>query len=113
VLLIITDRTRASFLKTVATAAHTTFWPLLGELTNMPPSMPPGSSQPQQQQQQQQSQPSSQQSFSMSQPSSQPTGYRQYADMPQKPPSDPDMGIYSVRAQLMSWFPGVLLTLSV
>jgi hypothetical protein len=32
----------------------------------------------------------------MSQPSSQTTGYRQYADMSQKPQSDPDMGIYSV-----------------
>ncbi|KAG7288386.1 hypothetical protein NEMBOFW57_007918 [Staphylotrichum longicolle] len=62
----------------------------------MPPSHMPGGSQPQQQQQ---SQPSSQQSFSMSQPSSQPTGYRQYADMPQKPQNDPDMGIYSVRPE--------------
>jgi hypothetical protein len=67
-----------------------------------PPHMPAASQQQQQQQQQQQSQPSSQQSFSMSQPSSQTTGYRQYADMPQKPQNDPDMGIYSVRAQTVS-----------
>jgi hypothetical protein len=32
----------------------------------------------------------------MSQPSSQTTGYRHYADLPQKPTNDPDMGIYSV-----------------
>ncbi|KAL2168928.1 hypothetical protein VTG60DRAFT_6698 [Thermothelomyces hinnuleus] len=57
----------------------------------MQPSPMPGSSQ----QQPQHSQPSSQQSFSMSQPSSQTTGYRQYADMPQKSQTEPDMGIYS------------------
>lgn len=37
----------------------------------------------------------------MSQPSSQTAGmpapYRQYTDIPPKPPNDPDMGIYSVR----------------
>lgn len=84
---------------------------LSGDLSNMqPPQMPAGSQQQQQQQHQQQqqqppppqqSQPSSQQSFSMSQPSSQPaaapSSYRQYTDMPQKPQSDPDMGIYTVR----------------
>jgi hypothetical protein len=81
---------------------------LSGELTNMQPPQIPASSQQQQQpqQQQQQSQPSSQQSFSMSQPSSQtvaaPSSYRQYTDMPQKPQSDPDMGIYTVRAQTIT-----------
>ncbi|KAK4238317.1 hypothetical protein C8A03DRAFT_33662 [Achaetomium macrosporum] len=60
-----------------------------------PAQIPAASQPPQPQQHQQQSQPSSQQSFSMSQPSSQTTGYRHYADLPQKPTNDPDMGIYS------------------
>ena len=111
-------RSRASFSGSAATTlvpappvsqppGNTNPQSLSGELTNMqPPQIPAGSQQQQQQQQQQQSQPSSQQSFSMSQPSSQtaaaPSSYRQYTDMPQKPQSDPDMGIYTVRAQTIT-----------